>query len=333
MRNSNLTLGLLGLFMGAQVALGQSLFSLNGKSYAEKDLPPALKQDFYEADAETFQRKHALIEEAILQMWFTEEAAKQKTTVEKIQEKSFAVKDPSDAEIKAFYEKHKDRIPPNYTFDAIKPQLADVIKREKQNDKKKEILDKLYAKKTASITLVEPEAPQMTIDTLNYPSKGDQKSSITIIEFADYQCPHCKHAFDEMKQFWPKIAKKARFYFMDFPINPSGVSRKVAIGAQCAHQQNKFWEFHEMAYEKQKDLSNESSLAFAKALKLDEKKFQACFDNPATAEVVDKAQKIGTDSGVKGTPSVFVNGKKVMITTSFEEAILQAIAKEQKGKA
>ncbi len=332
MRKTIIKLGLLGVFLGAQIAQSQTLFTLNGKDYSQKDLLPALQQDFFEADAEAYQKKRGLIEEAILQMWFTEEAAKQKTTVEKIQEKNFAVKEPTDKEIKAFYEKNKDRIPPNYTFDVIKPQLADVIKREKQGEKKKEILDKLYAK-AASIKLVEPEAPTMTIDTLDYPSKGDKKSNITVIEFADYQCPHCKHAFDEMKTIWPKIAKKVQFYFLDFPINPSGISRKVAIGAQCAQQQNKFWEFHEMAFEKQKDLSNDSAVAFAKDLKLDEIKFKECFDNPATAQIIDKAQKIGTDSGVKGTPAVFVNGKKLMITSSFEDAIMQAIAKEQKGKA
>jgi protein-disulfide isomerase len=65
---------------------------------------------------------------------------------------------------------------------------------------------------------------------------------VTIVEFADYQCPHCKIAAESLKKVTEKFKGKVRLVFMDYPINPSGISRAVAEASHCALEQGKFWE-------------------------------------------------------------------------------------------
>jgi protein-disulfide isomerase len=86
------------------------------------------------------------------------------------------------------------------------------------------------------------------------------------------------------------------------------ISPKASEAALCAHEQNKFWEYHDVLFENQNEFEVESLKGHAKALALDEAKFAECLDSGRHAETIQKDIEAGKKAGVRGTPAFFVNG-------------------------
>ncbi len=131
-----------------------------------------------------------------------------------------------------------------------------------------------------------------------------------------------------MKEVLSPYLDRIRYVYMDFPINRSGISRKISEGAVCADQQQKFWEFHDLAYERQSELSMKSSLQLAEHLGLNMESFISCYNDKQTAEKVKYSEQQAIKAGVTGTPSFFLNGKKLAfrdmrsgLVTELEQAL------------
>ena len=305
-------------------AASDELFKLKGKTYKTADLPVAGQQRLFELESEIFGQRKAMLEELLLEQHFADLAKGGKKSALQLQEEALTVAEPSEKELQSFYEENKARIPPNMQFDQIKDQLKQFVKQQKVTDKRNDVLNKLLADKNNALLISKPKGPSVEISWQGYPTKGAENAKITIVEFADYRCPHCKLASDSIKTIWPKYKDKVRLVFMDFPAK-GGVSRTIAMGGYCANKQNKFWEYNEQAFAKQADLAEGSPLELAKALKLDTKAFESCMASPDAGKTVDQAMKEGERIGVTGTPSFFVNGEKLIVTGKFEDALSQTI--------
>lgn len=322
---SYVTIGILAFLYFSSLGFSETMYKYKNKEFGYDDLSSALKQELYDVDYQTFKKKQNLLEQALVDAYFAEQATKEKKSALEVQENYFKIADPKEDEIKAFYEKYKERIPQNYTYDTVKPQLTAMLVREKEEAKRSDLIKKLTAEKGNSIELKEPEPPVVSINTAGYPFKGAEKASVTLVEFADYQCPHCFHAYSTIKKMWPKFEKNVKLVYIDYPINHSGISTVVAEGAFCAAKQNKYWEYHSMAFEKQKELKKDSPEKFAKELKLNEAEFSKCLADQASKDAVANAKREGDRIGVTGTPALFVNGKRVNISRSVEEALTEAL--------
>ena len=128
------------------------------------------------------------------------------------------------------------------------------------------MIEKIKKETSFEFLLKKPIAPVVNINIDGFPMTGNKKSEVTVVEFADYQCPHCKHAYEIMKKLKKDHKDKFKLVFIDFPINRSGISRKVAEGAYCAMQQGKFWEYHGAAFDAQSSLNNDSAKSLAEGL-------------------------------------------------------------------
>ena len=321
-----LTLILVAIGFLSNFALGQALFKFKGKSYEFKDLPKSTQQKLYELMNQNHKTKGIFLDDYILDMYVKEVSAKQKKSEKEIRKNIFKAKDPSEKELKAFYDENKDFIP--YPFETIKSKLVERLKRNKAFEKRDEIVAKIKKDNKFQNLMTPPKPPVFSIDTTGLPMKGSSSAKVTIVEFADYQCPHCGKFYKTMKKLIPKYKSKVKFYFADFPVNASGISKHVAQGAYCAGKQKKYWEFHGMAFENQKSLSKKSSLEFAKKLKLNEKSFSACVKAKSTNDFIEKSKEQGIKVAVSGTPGVYINGKKVITgldAKSFEKAIRKSI--------
>ena len=143
------------------------------------------------------------------------------------------------------------------------------------------------------------------------PVKGDADAKITIIEFSDFQCPFCKRFYT---QTLPQIQKeyidtgKAKLVYRDYPLSFHPEAQKSAEAAECADDQGKFWEFHDMMFDNQGSLSNANYKAWAQELSLDTAQFNDCLDSGKYASEVQKDFQEGQAAGVRGTPSFFING-------------------------
>ncbi len=153
------------------------------------------------------------------------------------------------------------------------------------------------------------------------PVKGSKDAPVTIIEFSDFQCPYCSR-FNT--QALPSIEKnyietgKAKLVFMNFPLGFHQYAQKAAEASECAHEQGKFWPYHDKLFENQAALDIASLKRYAKELGLDQAKFDKCVDSGETADKVSKDVSSGQQFGVTGTPSFFINGIAIVGAQPFE---------------
>lgn len=284
------------------------LMTYKGSDKGLEDLPLSVAMPYYELANETITKQRAMLEEAALQLFIAEQAKATQRTYEETQAVLFEKSAISDDEINRFYNEHKDEI--KQPFFEIRDEITAYLTQQKRFEARNLIIKELTQKGDLAILLEKPVSPILQIDTQGYPSQGNTMAKVNIIEFADYQCPHCKHAADTLKRLLRDHGDKIRFTYMDLPINRSGISRTLAEGAQCALLQGKFWEYHDLAFEQQLTLSKSSPLDFAKQLQLDQTAFEQCLNAPETAAKVKASEKQAIELGARGTPAIYINGRK-----------------------
>ena len=142
------------------------------------------------------------------------------------------------------------------------------------------------------------------------PVKGPADAPITIVEFADYQCPFCARSEGLIDQALQAYPTQARFVYKHFPLTANHPQAlPAALAAVAAQKQGKFWEMHEILFANQKALSPEQIEGYAKQIGLDMKRFKADLESDAVKEQVEADRRLARRAGVRGTPTVFVNGR------------------------
>ncbi len=148
------------------------------------------------------------------------------------------------------------------------------------------------------------------------PTKGDDDAPLTLIEFSDFTCGFCSAAAKVMGQLAKSYKGKIRIAFKNFPLSQGNYS--IAQAALAAHQQGKFWEFHDLVFANQKKVDRQSLIQHAQALELDIALFKQTMDSPATKAQVESDQKQGRALGLQGTPSFFLNNKPLGSVQGFD---------------
>jgi protein-disulfide isomerase len=141
--------------------------------------------------------------------------------------------------------------------------------------------------------------------------QGNITAPIELLEYGDYQCPHCGRAYPIIKNVQRRFGDDLKFVFRNFPLSemhPDALN--AALAAEAAGLQNKFWEMHDIIYENQQDLGLESLFSYAKTIGLDLQRFENDFQKEALRTKVEDDFESGVRSGVNGTPTFFINGKK-----------------------
>lgn len=153
------------------------------------------------------------------------------------------------------------------------------------------------------------------------PQKGNSEAKITIIEFSDFQCPFCKKALPTIDKILEDYPNQIKFVYRDFPLDFHDNAQKAAEAAECADDQGKFWEYHDLLFEHQDEWSEDSEefKKYAKDLGLDEPQFVQCLDSGKYKEEVKKDQSDGESVGVSGTPTFFINGHKLVGAKPYQE--------------
>jgi protein-disulfide isomerase len=152
---------------------------------------------------------------------------------------------------------------------------------------------------------------------------GPNDAKVTIVEFSDFQCPFCSRAATAVHDLKAKYGDKVHFVFRQFPLSFHQNAHLSAEAALAANAQGKFWEFHDKLFANQQKLDRESLEGYAKELGLNVNEFKKALDAKTYASVVDSEQKLGEEVAVDGTPTMFLNGKRVSNPTDLTE-----IAKE-----
>lgn len=140
--------------------------------------------------------------------------------------------------------------------------------------------------------------------------RGPDEAVITLVEYGDFECPNCRQAAGAVKLLQARFEGRVRLAFRNYPleqIHPH--SLQAALAAECAGAQGKFWPMHDLLFENQERLQPGQILEYARTLGLDEQRFSAEMDNRAYLQQVRGHQRSGDASGVRATPTFFVNGR------------------------
>lgn len=161
-----------------------------------------------------------------------------------------------------------------------------------------------------------PPAVQLNIE--HQPSFGPPDAPVTLVEFGDFECPSCRAEAPLLRELIPELfPNKVRIVFKDYPLESIHPwARAASIAGRCIFRQNPqaFWKFYDWDYENQDDITVENLrskvLAWAARNEIDSARLESCIDTKATDAEVSRNISEGKEAGVRGTPTLFVNGVK-----------------------
>jgi protein-disulfide isomerase len=138
--------------------------------------------------------------------------------------------------------------------------------------------------------------------------RGPASAPVTLVQYGDYECPYTGAAFPIIKDIQSRMNDGLRFVFRNFPIGSHPHAQHAAEAAEAAGRQGQFWEMHDLLFENQKHLRDEDVRGYADKLGLDVELFAKEVDEHVHATRVHDDFMTGVRSGVRGTPTFYING-------------------------
>lgn len=292
---------------------------------------PQFSDELSKLDKQRHELRRQALDNMVLQELVKAEATKQGKTEEEFLraelEKDTA--QPSDEEIKKFFEQVKGNLPEGATLDQVRGQIVNYLTGQQRQERARAYFDDLRKKNNVAITLPSPAVQRKQAEAIG-PSKGPEGAKVTIVEFSDFQCPFCGRAAQTVDKVMATYAGKVRLHFRHYPLDFHKEAPKAHEASMCADDQGKFWEYHDELFRNQKALQPEQLKGYAKKLGLDAAKFDACLDSGKYKPAVDKDLADGQKLGVSGTPAFFINGVPLSGAQPFEQ--FQQIIDEELAK-
>lgn len=170
------------------------------------------------------------------------------------------------------------------------------------------------------------ESTSRNIPLAGSPWRGPEDAHVVVVEFADFECPFCQKIAPELEAVWEKRRDKVRFVYkyMPLPMHPHGeIAARAAIAAQM---QGKFWEMEKLLFTNGQHLEPPDLEKYAASIGLDLQKFRADMQSPEAKARLDADRKLGDDLHIKGTPTIFIDGREYDSKVDIGEWLDQEIA-------
>lgn len=236
----------------------------------------------------------------------------------------------SEAEIEAFYNQNKARIP--VTLEKVHDQIRDYLREHKLEALKNDFFKSLRAKAKVTSYLKAPPVLRAEVSITGAAVRGSEKAKVTIVKFEDFQCPYCKTVQPTFNELLKRYDGKIRVVHKDLPldaIHPQ--ARPAAEAARCAGEQGKFWDYHDKLYANGAKFTVEELKSAAKEVGLNVEGFDQCFASGKFKGAVQKDLLEGAKLGLNGTPAFFINGRELTGAQPLEA--FAAIIDEELGQA
>ncbi|HEU4870926.1 MAG TPA: thioredoxin domain-containing protein [Pyrinomonadaceae bacterium] len=287
--------------------------TINGESITLGDIENSLLPMIFDVQEQVYRLRKEELDRSINDTLLAQEAQRRKITIHALLDAEVRPKAVTDEEVQAFYEGNKDRVSGDLaqTKDAIRRYLEQIAVRRSE----RAFLDRLRATSSLQVFLIAPESPVFSISTIDQPSLGNADAAVTIVVFTDYQCPTCASVHPELERLVKEFGDKVRLVARDFPLDQHAKAFKAAEAAEAAREQGKYWEYIRVLMQNQSALGVESLKAYACEVGLDPDRFEAALDSGKFAPLVQLDIDDGIKLGLKGTPSLFINGRRVAATT------------------
>ncbi|MBI3305271.1 DsbA family protein [Candidatus Parcubacteria bacterium] len=182
-----------------------------------------------------------------------------------------------------------------------------------------------------SLSRIEPNAGQTAAALLALApterdwTRGPTEAHVTVVEYSDFQCPACRNFWQATNQLEKDFGGRFRFIYRHFPldrIHPN--ARSAAVAAEAAGQQERFWDYYQILYERQSDWKSATRVEvqferYARELGLDIQRFRKDFNDPSVRKKIMDDLRSGRKSGVESVPAFFVNGRRIDLPKTYAD--------------
>lgn len=284
----------------------QTLAKIDGESITDAQVTERVKSQLKKYESQIFDIKMGGLTDLIEEKLLEKEAKKRNVSADELIKKEITdkVEEPSTQEIQTYFTMMKGRFK-DQSLEEAKPSLIRQIKATRERTLYGDFMAKLRKESKVEVLM---QRPRVEVSVDDDPSKGKKGAPVTIIEFADFQCPFCKRVSPTRDKILETYKDKIYWVFRDFPLSFHKQAPKAAQAANCAGEQGKYWQYFNMLFENQQNIQADDLKSHAKKLALNEKKFNECFDSDKMAEEIEKDIQDGMAAGVSGTPAFFING-------------------------
>lgn len=224
----------------------------------------------------------------------------------------------TDAEVEQLYAVMQRQLR-GATLDQVRDLVAGEVDNRKKQERFTVWVEELKAKYELSGSVPFPDLPRIDVSVDDDPQIGPDDALVTIVQFAEYQCGYCGKARESVDQVMDAYEGKVRMVYRDFPLGFHDRAIPAAVAANCAGEQGKYWEMHNMLMDDQRSLEDSTFERYAQKLQLDMNAFASCRSDPAQTAEVNADFEDGQKAGVTGTPAFFINGIMISGAQPFEQ--------------
>ena len=303
---------------------------VNDKQITAGDIETSLRPLIFNVQQEVYTLRKEDLELKVNDTLLTQEAQKKGVTTRALLDTEVSAKVPrvTDAEAQTFYDQNKDRI--SGDFAQTKAQIIQYMQERKEQEATVAFAGQLRRAATVQINLTAPESPAFTIATDDQPVKGAANAPVTIVAFSDFECPSCAREHPVLERIVSEFGGRVRLVMRDFPLSQHENARKAAEAAEAAREQGKYWEYAAVLFRNQSALGVDKLRQYATEVGLDRARFDAALDSGKFADKVQRDVIDGHKLGINGTPTLYINGKRVSDNSyeSMKSAIEAALKAE-----
>jgi len=287
------------------------LATVNDKQITAGNIEDSLRPLIFSVQEQVYALRKQDLELKVNDTLLAHEAQKKSVTTRALLDSEVGVRvaKVTEADAQAFYDQNKERI--SGDFAQTKAQIIHYLQDRREREATVAYADLLRRASKVEINLTAPVAPVLSIATDDQPVKGNPNAVVTIVEFTDFECPGCARQHPVLERIVSEYSDRVRLVVRDFPLSQHANAYKAAEAAEAAREQGKYWEYAAVLFRNQSALSVDKLRQYATEVGLDRAKFDKSLDSGKLAEKVQRDLMDGRKLGVNGTPSIFINGKRV----------------------
>lgn len=293
----------------------ETLATFDGGSVTTNDIEADNEQEFYEIRLKEFQVKQQSTFEKARERIFAAEAKKRGITAEQLVETEMAKRrgPVGEEQMRQFYEYNKSRI--NQPYALVKDRIRQQLVNNSEKGARDAMTSELFQAYNFKFNLREPAAPTVKIANEGKPFWGKADAKVVITEFSDFECPYCRQMQPDVQRIKAEYQGKVKWVFRNFPLDFHPQAMPSHIAAVCAGKQSKYFEFQTRVFAiptngRSLDMSKGQLDGIAQAIGLNMQNYRQCAgdgDGAIKAEI-EADMRYGQKIGVRGTPTIFING-------------------------
>jgi protein-disulfide isomerase len=299
---------------------------VNGDGISEDELDSAIRSQLDAINKQIVTLRQTGLNRLIDNLLIRQAAAKEGVSVEQYLAAHVEGVTVSAAEVDDAYERSKAQLPPTLAPEA-KYRIRRSLEDNRRGEAMQSLLKDLRAQAQVQNILLERAYSQVDLAESEGPSLGNANAPVTIVVFNDLECPFCRSAAPILRRALETYADKVRVVSKAFPLDGHPHAMPMARGAVCAQQQNRFWEYHDRIFENDLKLDQAGVISLARSLGLEPTRFAQCLQDSKVDRTIQKDLDLGRAAGVTGTPSIFVNKRKLNNVTELDAAIREALSR------